>query len=241
LSSVPHEVRAQIAPSGVLRVGLNWANALLIDRTSPISDPRGIVPDLARELAQRLDLRFEFTRYDHPARLVEAARDAACDIGFIASDPQRESDVDFTAPYLDIDVGCVVSSRSGISEVSQVDRSGVRVAVMARSAYDLALSRELKHAILVRAETIEGSYEGFVEQGLEALAGLKTGLVSDVEKFSGARLLDGRLSAVHQAIGLPKGRAGAAAWLRAYVEDIKASGLVARTIAAHGIKGVSVS
>jgi polar amino acid transport system substrate-binding protein len=122
-----------------------------------------------------------------------------------------------------------------------VDRKGVRIAVAGRSAYDLWLSRNVKHAELVRGDSIEHSYQLFVKDELEVLAGLKPRLLEDVARLPGARILEGHFTAVQQAIGTPKGRPEGAAYLRRFAEDIKASGLVAQLIERHGVRGLSVA
>ena len=117
----------------------------------------------------------------------------------------------------------------------------MRVAVSDRSAYDLYLSRTLKHAKLVRAKGIEGSHQLFLKDKLEVLAGLKPRLVSDAEKLPGARVLDGQVTGVQQACGTTKARIAGAKYLGEFIEDVKRSGLVARTIDKHGVKGVNVA
>ena len=130
---------------------------------------------------------------------------------------------------------------SPIGSLAEVDRPGVRIAVSARSAYDLFLSRSLKHAQLVRAEGIPASYDLFVAEKLDVLAGLLPRLSSDVTRLPGARILEGKFTAVQQAIGTPKARTAGAKYLGEFVADIKKSGLVARLIEKHKVKGVSVA
>ncbi|MEW6690912.1 MAG: ABC transporter substrate-binding protein, partial [Pseudomonadota bacterium] len=132
----------------------------------------------------------------------------------------------------------LVPAGSPIRELDEVDRKGVRIAVAQKSAYDLYLSRSIRNAELVRAEGIQGSYDLFVAQKLEALAGLEARLLADAQTLPGSRILEGRFTAVQQAIGTPRGHGGADD-LREFVAGIKASGLVARTIERHGIRGVS--
>ena len=130
---------------------------------------------------------------------------------------------------------------SPLHGVEDVDREGVRIAVARGSAYDLFLSRRLEHAELVRASGLDGSFDLFVEQKLDALAGLRPRLISDVERLPGARILDGRFTAVQQAVGTPRPRERGAAFLREFVEEAKASGLVQRLIDRHGVRGLSVA
>lgn len=130
---------------------------------------------------------------------------------------------------------------SPIQTLAEVDRTGVRIATAARSAYDMYLSRNLKHAQLMRAEGIPASYDLFVKEKLEVLSGLLPLLVSEVALLPGTRILDGKFTAIQQAIGTPKARTSAASYLREFVADTKASGLVAWLIERHGAKGVNVA
>src|SRR5438132_7159258 len=234
-------MKTELAPSGKLRIGLNYSNFLLVLGDDPSGDPRGIAPDLGRELARRTGLPFEFVKFDAAGKLFDAVKSAACDVGFLGAEPQRASEVEFTEAYLEIPVTFLVPAGSPIKTLADVDREGARVAVSERSAYDLYLSRTLKKAKLVRAPGIPASYDAFIAQKLEALAGLKPKLVEEAERTPGARVLDGQITGVQQAIGAPKGRAAAAKYLRELAEDVKQSGCVARAIERHGSGGVKVA
>jgi polar amino acid transport system substrate-binding protein len=163
----------ELAPSGKLRIGLNYSNFLLVLGDGPGGEPRGIAPDLARELARRVGMPFEFVKFDAAGKLFDAVKAAQCDVGFLGAEPQRASEVEFTAAYLEIPVTFLVPAGSPIKQIADIDREGVRVAVSERSAYDLYLSRTLKKAQLVRAKGIPASYDVFMAQKLEALGGLK--------------------------------------------------------------------
>lgn len=234
-------LRAELAPTGKLRVGLNFGNFLLTKRPPPGGEPGGIAPDLGREIARRTGLAPEFVHYDQAGKLADGGKAGAWDIAFLANEPVRAAEIDFSPAYLEIETGYLVAAGSPIRNIEEVDRPGVRIACADRAAYDLYLTRSLKHAQLVRAEGIEGSYQLWVKEKLDALAGLKPRLVADAEKHPGARVLDGSFSAVQQSIGTPKGRSAAAQYLREFVADAKSSGLVAKVIAANGIRGVSVA
>ena len=234
-------VRAELAPGGKLRVGINHSNFLLVDPGSPHGAPRGIAPDLALELGRRLDVRVEFVSFDAAGKTADAIRDAVVDAGFIASEAERASVIEFSSAYLELPATYLVPAGSPLRSLSDVDRSGVRIAVSGRSAYDLYLTRTLVSAQLVRAEGIPASFQLFVDQKLDALAGLGAGLLNDARKLPGSRLLDGQFTAVQQSIGAPKKRAAAAKVLREFVEDAKRSGLVAQLVEKHGVKGVNVA
>lgn len=232
--------RNELTPTGKLRVGVNLGNFLLVTRL-PGGGIKGIVPDLAQELARRLGVAAELLRYEKVGDVADGAKKAAWDVAFIGAEPQRAADIDFTEPYVEIEATYLVPAGSPIKTIGEVDRKGVRIAVAGRSAYDLWLTRNIKNAKLVRAENIEGSYQIFVGEKLEVLAGLKPKLLEDATKLPGSRILEGRFTAVNQAIGTPKGRPAGAAYLKQFAKDIKASGLVAQLIERHDVRGLSVA
>jgi polar amino acid transport system substrate-binding protein len=234
-------VRSELAPSGTLRVGLNHGNFLLVTAGSSATDPRGVAPDLARELGRRLGVAVEFSRFDTAGALADGVRTGAWDVAFLGAEPQRAKEIAFTAAYLEIPATYLVPAGSPIHSLADVDREGVRIAVSEKSAYELYLSRTVKHARLLRTTGIDASFDLFVADKLEALAGLKPRLLMDVAKLPGARLLEGHFTAVQQAIGTPNGRAAAAKFLRGFVEEVKASGLVAGAISRNAVPGVSVA
>ncbi|MSP98540.1 MAG: ABC transporter substrate-binding protein [Betaproteobacteria bacterium] len=233
--------KTELTPTGKLRVALNLSNFLLVGKDKATGQPDGIVPDLAKELTRRLGVPVEFTGYESPGKVADAAKTGAWDVGFLGAEPARANDIDFSAAYLEIEATYLVPPGSPIRTLADVDRDGVRISVSARSAYDLYLERTLQHAKLLRVEGIEASWQQFVTQKLDALAGLRPRLVTDVEKMPGARILEGRFTAIQQAIGTPKGRPAAAAYLRAFAEEAKATGMVAAAIARHAVRGVSVA
>jgi polar amino acid transport system substrate-binding protein len=235
------EVVSQLAPTGVLRAGINMSNFLLVTGRSPSGEPEGVSPDMARAIAERLGVPVHYVPYPRPGELADAAGTGAWDIGLIGAEPQRAEKIAFTAAYAEIEATYLVPPGSAITRIEEVDRPGVRIAVAARAAYDLWLERNIRHASLLRADSLDGSFALFAEQKLEALAGLRPKLLSDAERMPGSRMLDGKFMAVQQAIGTARGNDAAAAFLRGFVEEAKASGLVARLIARHGVRGLSVA
>jgi polar amino acid transport system substrate-binding protein len=235
------EVIAQLAPTGVLRAGINLGNFLLVTGRSAAGDPEGVAPDMAHEIADRLGVPVKYVPYKTPGELADAAGTGAWDIGLIGAEPQRAETIAFTPAYVEIEATYLVPAGSPITNVAEVDRPGVRIAVTGRSAYGLWLDRNIKRAQLVRSDTLDSAYEQFVRERLDALAGLRPRLLSDVEKLPGARILDGQFSAVQQAVGTARRNAAGAAFLREVVERAKASGLVARLIARHKVQGLSIA
>ena len=234
-------VRSELAPTGKMRVGLNHGNFLLVTPGSSAADPRGVASDLARELGRRLGLPVEFSKFETAGGLGDAARTGVWDVAFLGAEPQRAAEIAFTAAYLEIPATYLVPAGSPIRSVAEVDREGVRIAVAEKSAYELWLSRNIKNAKLVLTKGIGGSFDAFVKDKLEVLSGLRPRLLTDAQKLPGARVLDGQFTAVQQAIGTQKARAASATFLRAFVEEAKASGFVAEAISRNNVQGVSVA
>ena len=234
-------ISRELAPSGTLRAGINLSNFLLVTGRSPSGDPEGVAPDLAAEIAERLGVPVAYVTFDSPAALADAADHDRWDIGLIGAEPARARSIAFTPAYCEIEATYLVPASSALREIADVDAEGVRIAVAEGSAYDLYLSRTLHHAELVRAKGLDASRALFVERGLEALAGLLPRLLSDVEELPGTRILDGRFTAVQQAVGTPRACVRGAGFLRDFVEEARASGLVQRLIERHAVRGLAVA
>lgn len=236
------ELLQAFAPTGHLRASINLGNPILANKHPATGEPFGVSVDLTRELARRLGLEIELVVFDAAGKSVEAVTAEQADVGFFAVDPLRGQGISFTAPYVLIEGCYLVREEAALRDNLQVDRPGLRVAVGKGSAYDLFLSRELKHAEIVRAPTSPTVVDVFVEQGLDVAAGVKQQLEADQRRFGGLRLLPGRFMVIQQAMGVPKGRGPqAAAYLSAFVEEMKASGFVADALIRHGIQGASVA
>lgn len=239
--NVSSQITAELAPTGVLRAGINLSNFLLVSGRREDGTPFGVAPDMARALADRLGVAVRYVPYGSPGELADAASADAWDVGLIGAEPQRAQTIAFSAAYVEIPATYLVGAGSPIASLADVDRPGVRIASTARAAYDLWLERNVKHAELVRFPTLDAAFEGFVAGKLDALAGLHARLLADVQKLPGARILPGQFSSVQQAIGIPRGKADAAAFVEAFVQDAKASGLVARLIEQHAARGLVVA
>jgi polar amino acid transport system substrate-binding protein len=165
----------------------------------------------------------------------------AWDVAFLAIDPGRADQIDFTAAYIEIEGTYLVPSGAPFQSIEDVDQKNVRVGISAKSAYDLFLSRAMRHAVLVRAPGPDAAFDLIMRGEVDVLAGVKQHLVANAVRLPGSRVLPGRFMAIEQALGIPKGRPAGAKFLREFIEDMKASGFVARAIAKAGIDGVSVA
>jgi len=232
---------AELAPGGRLRAAINFGNSVLAQRDPAGGVPRGVSAELARELARRLDVPIDYVTYDAAGKVFEAVKAGAWDICFLARDPVRAEGIDFTAPYVVIEGVYVVPVDSPLRSVADVDRPGVRIAVAQGSAYDLHLTRAIKHATLVREPSGPESLDRFVKDKLEAAAGVRQPIAAFEQTRSDMRLIPGRFMAIEQAMGAPRGRDAGVRYLRKFIEEMKASGFVARALAASGQADASVA
>lgn len=230
-------ILAALAPTGTLRATINVGNPILaaLDETGA---PRGVSVDIARELARRLAASLQCVVVDAAKKSVETVAEGQADVGFFAIDPVRGADIAFTEPYVLIEGCYLVRQDSRIRDNSDVDAPGVRVAAGAGSAYDLFLTRELKRATIVRVPTSPAVVDAFVEQGLEVAAGVKQQLQADAARHQGLRLIEEPFMVIRQAMGIARARGDAGArYLRAFIDDLRASGFVREALAQHGIEG----
>ena len=230
-------VIAQLAPAGILRAGINMANKLLVTGEAPNGDPDGVGPEFAAKIAERLGVGVAYVPFPTPGELADAVDAGVWDIGLIGAEPSRAEKIAFTAAYVEIEATYMVPEGSPLQTIEDVDKPGVRIAVSGRSAYDLYLTRNLKHAELVRAKGLPGATKLFLEEKLDALAGLRPPMTEDLPKMPGARILDGRFTAVQQAVGTTKANTAAAVFLSDFVEESKGNGMVAGLIDKHGVTG----
>jgi polar amino acid transport system substrate-binding protein len=230
-----------LAPTGTLRVGINYGNSVLATKDPISGQLSGVAVDLARELGRRTGLPLELVGFESAGKMVEGLQAAAWDVAFLAIDPGREQEISFTAPYIEIEGTYLLPPGSALGEIADVDRDDVRVGVSSKSAYDLFLTRNLKHAQLVRASSPEAAFELIVEGKVDALGGVRQHLVANTGKLPGSHVLEGRFMAIQQALGFPKAREAGLDYLREFIEEVKASGFVARALEKAGVQGVSIA
>jgi polar amino acid transport system substrate-binding protein len=230
------------APGGTLRASINLGNPVLATLDPATGQPVGVSVDLATEFAKRLGVPLQLVAVKSAGASVENVNQDKAGIGFFAVDPKRGEEIAFTRPYVLIEGFYLVRNGSPITRNEAVDQPGVTVAVGKGSAYDLFLTRELHRATIVRIPTSPAVVQGFLDQHLDVAAGVKQQLEKDAAKAGGLRLLDQRFMVIRQAMGVPKAKGdGAAAYLSSFVEDMKASGFVAASLARHHIAGAEVA
>lgn len=228
--------------TGRLRASINLGNPILAGRDAASGEVEGVSVDLAREFARRMGVELELVVFDTAGKSVDAVSNRQADIGFFAVDPKRGEHIAFTAPYVLIEGAYLVREGSALASNDEVDRAGLRVVVGQGSAYDLYLSRELKNATIERATSSPAVVDHFLREKADVAAGVKQQLEADAHRLGGLRLLPGRFMVIRQAMGCPRALgADAAAELARFVEEMKASGFVARALQRHRIGGATVA
>jgi len=225
-------VKKDLAPGGKLRAAINLGNSVLAQKDEATGQPKGTTPDLANELGRRLGVPVELVVFNAAGKVFDAVKTGEWDIAFVAIEPVRAAEIEFSAPYVIIEGTYMVPKDSPLKAIADVDRSGVRIAVGVGSAYDLYLTRTIKNATVVRASMGGGKamIDMFVNDKLEVAAGVKQPLIAYAKDHPEVRVMDGHFMEIQQAMGTPKGRLAGAEYLRAFVEDVKASGFVAEAI-----------
>jgi polar amino acid transport system substrate-binding protein len=232
-AELPAGLAAEFAPTGRLRAAINFGNAVLAKRDAA-GNPGGVSVALARALAERLALPLDLVPFEGAGQVTDAARRGVWDIAFLAVDPVRAGEVDFTAPYVLIEGTYLVRDSSPIRTVADADKPGQRILVRRGSAYDLFLTRALKQAELVRLESSAPYLDDFLAGSYAAAAGVREPLAAFARDHAGLRVLEDRFMAIEQAMVIQKGRPAAQRFLRAFLEEMKASGFVERALRDSG-------
>jgi polar amino acid transport system substrate-binding protein len=230
-------VKQQLAPTGVLRAGINLSNFLLVSGTAADGSPQGISPDIANLVASTLGLPCELICFDRPGKLADAVNQNIWDIGNIAFEAERAQTLDFSHPYVVIEANFLVRHDDNFLTNDDVDRAGIKIAVSERSAYDLWLTDHFSQAQIIRASSIQAAHDLFFEEKVDVLASLKPKLLEDMANHSGLRMIDPPFTAVKQSIGVAKGKADSIAFINALIAQSIENGWIAAQLEVHGMTG----
>jgi polar amino acid transport system substrate-binding protein len=239
--AAPSDAAKDLAPSGRLRAAINFGNPVLAQRDPATGEARGVSVALARELGRQLDVPVDLVPFTEAGQVFAAAKAGAWDIAFLAIDPVRAADIDFTAAYVVIEGVYAVPAASPLQRIEDIDRDGIRIGVTKGSAYDLFLARTLKQAQIVRAANSAEAVDLLPQGTVDALAGVKQPLVDYAATHPEMRVIPGRFMEIDQAMGVPKGREAGRRFLAGFVEAMKSSGFVAKALAASGQADVAVA
>jgi polar amino acid transport system substrate-binding protein len=235
------QIRGDLAPTGRLRAAINRGNTILVQTDAVTGEPSGIAVDLAREVARHLDVALDLIVYEAAGKMFEAVKRDEWDVTFLAIDPVRAADIEFTAPYVVIEGAYVVRANSKIAAIEDIDRADITISVARGSAYDLHLSRAIKDATLLRSPTATESFDLFMTKGVEVFAGVRQALLTLMQDHPGLRMIDPPFMTIRQAMGTRKGRLIGAAYLTSFIADMKASGFVAAALERAGQRSAKVA
>jgi polar amino acid transport system substrate-binding protein len=230
-------VKHQLAPTGILRAGINLSNFLLVSSTAADGSPQGISPDIANLVASTLGLSCELVCFDRPGKLADAINQDIWDIGNIAFEAERAQTLDFSHPYVVIEANFLVRHDDDFWTNDDIDRAAAKIAVSERSAYDLWLTDHFSQAQIIRASSIQAAHDLFFEKKVDVLASLKPKLLEDMANHSGLRIIDPPFTAVKQSIGLAKGKAESIAFINTLIAQSIKNGWIAAQLELHGMTG----
>ena len=231
------EIQTELSSNGVLRAAINMSNFLLVTDKTKEGTPIGVSPDMAKELANKLDLQLKLIPYDTPGEIADDAENDNWDICNIGAEPQRAEKINFSAAYAEIQATYLIPPNSKLQNISEVDIAGNKIAVASRTAYGLWLERNIHNAELIQVEGVGNSFDVFLNENLDALAGLRPALIDDVKKIPGAKILEGQFMSVQQAIGTSNKNIKSSIYIAKFVEEMKKNGYVQKLIDKHNVNG----
>ena len=232
-----NKIQKELSSKGILRAAINMSNFLLVTDKTKDGTPKGVSPDMAYELANKLDLQLKLIPYASPGEIADDAANDKWDICNIGAEPQRAEKINFSAAYAEIQATYIVQSNSKINNILDVDKIGNKICVASRTAYGLWLERNIHNAELIQVEGVDSSFDVFSNENLDALAGLRPALIDDVKKISGAKILEGQFMSVQQAIGTSIQNIHSSIYIAEFVEEMKKTGFVQKLIDKHNVNG----
>lgn len=229
---------ADLVNAGKVRVGLFVPQFIKDAKTGEL---RGVWAESARALAARIGVQLVLLEHPTPPAAVACLKVGACDLLFLPLDDRAAGVGDFSPPIFQFDYTLLVPAGSAIRTVADADRPGVRIAAVRNHASTNELSRQLKQAQLVYAETPDPTFDLLRAGQAAAMASARNTLLVYSGRLPGSRVLDDRYGANINRMVVPKGMAGRLAYVSEFVEEAKASGLVQKAIDRAGPRGVAVA
>ena len=232
---------ADLVQSGKLRIALGLGSPVLAVKDPQSGEVRGPALDLGRVLAAKIGVRLEPVEYPRPGAILQGVQNNEWDVTFLVADPARLADADFSPPYMQTEYTYLVPAGSSKQSVADMDQLGVHIAVPRGDGSDLRLTKMLKNAELVRADSVAAIVDMVRARQVDAYAGPRVVLLKLSEQAPGSRVLDGGFADIVYVAMVPKGKAGRVAYVSDFIEEAKRSGVVQRTIDQYGLKGIEVA
>ena len=230
------DIIKKIAPTGVLRIGVNMSNFLLVNSKDKLGVVDGVSPGIGKKLAKELNISFEIVQFANPGLLADAVDNNEWDIGNIASEKERGKTIDFSDPYVNIDANFLFREEDNFKNNNDIDQSGIKIAVFERSAYDLWLTENFKKAELIRVNSIEASHNLFKENKVNILAGLKPKLIDEMKKNNNYEMIQSPFTYIKQSIGIKKGNPEVLDFINKFISNNIKEGYVKSLLQQHNVE-----
>ena len=230
------DIIKKIAPTGVLRVGVNMSNFLLVNSKDKLGVIDGVSPGIGKKLAKELNISFEIVQFANPGLLADTVDNNEWDIGNIASEKERGKTIDFSDPYVNIDANFLFREEDNFKNNNDIDQSGIKIAVFERSAYDLWLTENFKKAELIRVNSIEESHNLFKENKVNILAGLKPKLIDEMKKNNNYEMIQSPFTYIKQSIGIKKGNPEVLDFINKFISNNIKEGYIKSLLKQHNVQ-----
>ena len=229
-------ISKKLVPTGVLRVGINMSNFLLINGKDSDGLPDGVSPDIGKRLARELNVECKLIQFKKPGLLADAVHEDMWDIGNIACEKERSKTIDFTNPYVNIDANFMFRKKDNLKTNDDINLPGIKIAVLERSAYDLWLTENFKKVELIRVNTIEESHQLFREDKVNVLAGLKPKLIEEIKTNNDFQIINNPFTYIKQSIGIKKGNPEILDFLNKFITNLIKEGYVENLLKKHNVQ-----
>lgn len=229
-------ISKKLVPTGVLRVGINMSNFLLINGKDSDGLPDGVSPDIGKRLARELNVECKLIQFKKPGLLADAVDEDMWDIGNIACEKERSKTIDFTNPYVNIDANFMFRKKDNLKTNDDINLPGIKIAVLERSAYDLWLTENFKNVELIRVNTIEESHQLFREDKVNVLAGLKPKLIEEIKTNNDFQMINSPFTYIKQSIGIKKGTPEILDFLNKFIKKLIKEGYVETLLKKHNVQ-----
>ena len=225
-----------LAPTGVLRVGLNMSNFLLVNSKDLNGLPDGVSPEIGKKLAKELNLECKLVEFEKPGLLADAVNNNEWDVGNIAYEKERGKTIDFSIPYVNIDANFVFRKKNNFTNNDEINSSNIKIAVVERSAYDLWLTENFKNAKLIKVSTIDKSHKLFRDGDVDVLAGLKPKLKEEVRLNEDLEIISEPFTYIKQSIGIKKGNPEIIVFLNKFISNLIEKGFIETLLKKHNVQ-----
>ena len=229
-------ISKKLAPTGILRVGINMSNFLLINGKDSDGLPDGVSPDIGKKLARELNVECKLVQFKKPGLLADAVNENMWDIGNIACEKERSKTIDFTNPYVNIDANFMFRKKDNFKTNDDINLPEIKIAVLDRSAYDLWLTENFKNVELIRVNTIEESHQLFREDKVNVLAGLKPKLIEEIKTNDDFKMINSPFTYIKQSIGIKKGTPEILDFLNKFISKLIKEGYVESLLKKHNVQ-----